>query len=92
MTPTKKRNQKKRKAMKTENAMKKLAKYGEVKTDGRGKFWVTIGLYNVGFQDQLGDIVCPSLWPVRDNSNVVEDYSEKRYPNSLTQAIRLASR
>ncbi len=75
------------------NAIKKLGKVGEVKSDGHGRYWTLINGFSVGFLANgsdlpTNDITCEYTRRLTAGNEVDCDYS---YWSNLTQAIRYAS-
>ncbi len=86
--------------MMVKNAVKRLAKHGEVKRTEGGEYYTLIGshvvsfLPNGGYGDQEGDrsICCKGVRRVTDHSDIQSDYDANTYFDSLTQAIDFAHR
>lgn len=81
--------------MKLTNAIKTLAKHGEVKQDGN-LFSAVIGRHVVEFMangriDENTSITCIRTRRVNDSDDSMTDYSAGVWCNNLKQAIQLAS-
>ena len=81
--------------MTVKNAIKKLAKYGEVhRTDNR-QYWVKIGNYIVSFfpngrDEPENSIVCEAIRRIGHESEWQTDYDAHSYFPNLTQAVNCA--
>lgn len=80
--------------MKLSNAIKKLAKHGEVKQNG-SVFWVSKNGERVEFMrngkiEDDYDIVCIRVCGDNDKDDSMIDYSAGVWCDNLSQAIRLA--
>lgn len=75
--------------MTTTNAMKKLAKFGDVEKSGR-MYWVHNHNEVVSFLDINGDTACINVRNQSDVSDSMTDYHAGVYCDNISQAIRVA--
>jgi hypothetical protein len=75
--------------MMTANAIKKLAKFGEVHQNANS-YWAISNGQKVSFIDNGGRITCEHVQSVNDPDNLSEDYFGGVFCSSLSQAIRIA--
>lgn len=75
--------------MTTTNAIKKLAKYGEVQKSGR-MHWVHNAKDVVSFLDIDGIVSCINVRGEHDVSDLMSDYHAGVYCDNISQAIRVA--
>ena len=81
--------------MKLTNAIKRLAKHGEVEQCGN-QFWANIGNNVVQFMangkiDESTNITCIKVRDNKDEDDYMTDYFAGVWCDNLTQAIRIAT-
>ncbi len=73
-----------------EYAVKQLSRYGEVKHNSNGQYWIDHAGETIRFHGQGNHVICISVKATREQDDGITDYFPGVYADNISQAIRLA--